>query len=205
MDSVLPVLADTSVYRIRRIQAITIAWMSVEAVASLAAAWMAHSPALLAFGGDSAIELLSALVVYWRFRSKRTDEQAEKLAARLTGSLLFALAAYVAAVAVLALIGHREVRPSYLGIVVLLVAAIAMPALARQKRQLSALTASAALRADAAESALCGYLSIIALAGLVANAFWGITWADPIAALCLIPLVAWEGWQALKGRPCECC
>jgi divalent metal cation (Fe/Co/Zn/Cd) transporter len=166
---------------------------------------MAHSPALLAFGGDSAIELVSAVVVYWRFRSKRSDERAEKLAARITGSLLFALAAYVALVAALALLGHREVRPSYLGIFVLIVAAIAMPLLARQKRQLSALTASAALRADAAESALCGYLSIIALAGLVANAFWGVTWADPIAALCLIPLVVREGWQALKGRPCECC
>jgi divalent metal cation (Fe/Co/Zn/Cd) transporter len=179
--------------------------MSAEAVVSLSAAWMAHSPALLAFGGDSAIELLSAVVVYWRFRSKRSDERTEKLAARITGSLLFGLAAYVALVAALALLGHREVRPSYLGIVVLIVAAIAMPLLARQKRQLSALTASAALRADAAESALCGYLSIIALAGLVANAFWGVTWADPIAALCLIPLVVREGWQALKGRPCECC
>ena len=179
--------------------------MSVEAVVSLSAAWMAHSPALLAFGGDSAIELVSAVVVYWRFQSKRSDERAEKLAARITGGLLFALAAYVALVAALALLGHREVKPSYLGMVVLIVAAIAMPLLARQKRKLSALTASAALRADAAESALCGYLSIIALAGLVANAFWGVTWADPIAALCLIPLVVREGWQAVKGRPCECC
>jgi divalent metal cation (Fe/Co/Zn/Cd) transporter len=205
MDSVLSVPAAATLHRVRQIQTITIAWMSVEAVVSLSAAWMAHSPALLGFGGDSAIELLSAAVVYWRFRSKRSGERTEKLAARITGSLLFALAAYVALVAVLALIGHREVRPSYLGIVVLLVAAIAMPVLARQKRQLSALTASAALRADATESALCGYLSIIALAGLVANAFWGVTWADPLAALCLIPLVAWEGWQALEGRPCECC
>jgi|SRR5580658_9162039 divalent metal cation (Fe/Co/Zn/Cd) transporter len=205
MESVLPVPAAATLYRIRRIQVLTIAWMSVEAVVSLAAAWMAHSPVLLAFGGDSAIELISAAVVYWRFRSKRSNERTEKLAARITGSLLFALAACVALVAALALLGHREVRPSYLGIVLLLVAAIAMPVLARQKRQLSALTASAALRADAAESAICGYLSLIALAGLVANAFWGVTWADPIAALCLIPLVAWEGWQALKGRPCECC
>jgi divalent metal cation (Fe/Co/Zn/Cd) transporter len=205
MDSVLPVPAAATLHRVRQIQTMTIAWMSVEAGISLSAAWTAHSPALLAFGGDSAIELLSAVVVYWRFRSKRSDERTEKLAARITGSLLFALAVYVALVASLALLGHREVRPSYLGIGVLLVAAIAMPVLARQKRRLSALTASAALRADAAESALCGYLSIIALVGLVANAFWGVTWADPIAALCLIPLVAWEGWQGLKGRPCECC
>jgi len=204
MDSVLPVAAAATLHRVRQIQTITIAWMSVEAVVSLSAAWMAHSPALLAFGGDSAIELVSAIVVYWRFRSA-WHETSERLAARITGGLLFALAVYVALIATLALFGHREVRPSFLGIVVLIVAAIAMPVLAQQKRQLSELTASAALRADAAESALCGYLSVIALAGLVANAFWGIKWADPVAALCLIPLVVREGWQALKGRPCECC
>lgn len=177
----------------------------MEAALSLAAAWRAHSPALLAFGGDSAIELLSAMVVYWRFRSSRSGEHAEQLAARIAGGLLFTLAAYVVLIAGLALLGHREARPSLLGIGVLIVAAIVMPLLARQKRRLSAATASAALRADAAESALCGYLSIIALAGLVANAFWGITWADPAAALCLVPLIVNEGWQALKGRPCACC
>ena len=205
MESALPVPAAATLHRVRLIQAITIAWMSAEALVSLSAAWMAHSPALMAFGGDSAIELLSAVVVYWRFRSKWSGEHTEQLAARITGALLFALAAYVALVAALALLGHREVRPSFLGIAVLSVAAVVMPLLAQQKRRLSAATASAALRADAAESALCGYLSIIALAGLVANAFWGITWADPVAALCLIPLVMIEGWQALKGRPCDCC
>src|SRR5208282_64096 len=205
MESVLPIPAVATLHRIRQIQTITIAWMSTEAVVSLSAAWMAHSPALLAFGGDSAIELLSAVVVYWRFRSKGSEERTEKLAARITGGLLFALAGYVALVAAGALLGHREVRPSFLGIAVLSVAAVVMPLLAQQKRRLSAATSSAALRADAAESALCGYLSIIALAGLVANAFWGITWADPVAARCLIPLVAREGWQALKGRPCDCC
>jgi len=193
------------VRRIVWIQAITMGWMTVEAIFALGAAWRAHSPALLAFGGDSAIELLSAVVVYWRFRSKGSDERTEELAARITGGLLFALAVYVAIVAALALLGHGDVRPSFLGIVVLIVAAVVMPLLARQKRRLSALTASAALRADAAESALCGYLSIIALAGLAANAFWGITWADPVAALCLIPLVVREGWQAFNGRPCDCC
>jgi divalent metal cation (Fe/Co/Zn/Cd) transporter len=193
------------VRRVIWIQVITIGWMTVEAVFALGAAWRAHSPALLAFGGDSAIELLSAVVVYWRFRSKWSGEQTERLAARITGGLLFALAAYVALVAALTLLGHREVRSSLLGIAVLSVAAVVMPLLAQQKRRLSAATASAALRADAAESALCGYLSIIALAGLVANALWGITWADPVAALCLIPLVMREGWQALQGRPCDCC
>ena len=200
-------LADSQdvIRRIIRIQTITVAWMTVEAVCALGAAWRAHSPALLAFGGDSAIELLSAMVVYWRFSSKWSGEQTERLAAAVTAGLLFALAAYVALVAALALLGRRDVRPSVLCITVLSVAAVVMPLLAREKRRLSAASASAALRADAAESALCGYLSIIALAGLVANAFWGITWADPVAALCLIPMVAWEGWQALKGRPCDCC
>ncbi len=178
--------------------------MSAEAVVSLAAAWMARSPALLAFGGDSAIELLSAVVVYRRF-SSQAQETSERLAARIAGGLLFALANYVALTATLALLGRGEARPSLLGIVVLIVAAVVMPLLARQKRRLSGLTASAALRADATQSALCGYLSIITLAGLVANAFWGIAWADPVAALCLIPLVMREGWQALKGRPCDCC
>jgi divalent metal cation (Fe/Co/Zn/Cd) transporter len=103
--------------------------MSVEAVVSLSAAWMAHSPALLAFGGDSAIELLSAVVVYRRFSSK-WQETSEQLAARITAGLLFALAAYVALIATLALLGHHEVRPSFLGIVVLIVAAVAMPLLA---------------------------------------------------------------------------
>jgi divalent metal cation (Fe/Co/Zn/Cd) transporter len=83
----------------------------------------------------------------------------------------------------------------------LLAAAIVMPWLASQKRHLSAATGSAALRADAAESALCGYLSWIALAGLVANATGGLAWADPAAALCLVPLILREGWEAIKGRP----
>jgi hypothetical protein len=85
MGSVLPVPANATLYRIRRIQAITIAWMSAEAVVSLSAARMAHSPAMLAFGGDSAIELLSAVVVYWRFRSKSNGDQIERLAARNYG------------------------------------------------------------------------------------------------------------------------
>ena len=100
MNSVLPAPASATLHRIRRIQAITIGWMSAEAVLSLSAAWMARSPALLAFGGDSAIELLSAVVVYRRF-SSRAQETSERLAARIAGGLLFVLAAYVALIATL--------------------------------------------------------------------------------------------------------
>ena len=88
------------------------------------------------------------------------------------------------------------------GIVLLIPAAVVMPWLAKQKRQLSAATTSAALRADAAESAVCGYLALIALAGLVVNVIWRVSWADPVAALALLPLILREGWEAMKGEPC---
>jgi divalent metal cation (Fe/Co/Zn/Cd) transporter len=188
--------------RIVRIQTLTLAWMSVEALASLGAAWIGHSPALLGFGGDSAVELLSAAVVLWRFRSPSRGDGAERRAARIAGGLLFFLAAFVALVSILALLGHIEARPSPIGIAVLILAAVIMPWLAKQKRELSATTASAALRADAAESAVCGYLALIALAGLLVNAVWGVRWADPAAALALLPLIVREGRAAMKGKPC---
>ena len=188
--------------RVIRIQALTLGWMSVEALVSLGAAWMARSPALLGFGGDSAVELLSAAVVFWRFYLPSRGKHAEQLAARIAGGLLFVLAAFVALVSILALLGHVEAHPSAIGIVLLILAALVMPWLAKQKRQLSAATASAALRADAAESAVCGYLALIALVGLVVNAIWRVSWADPIAALALLPLIIREGWVSMKGKPC---
>ena len=84
-------------------------------------------------------------------------------------------------------------------------AAAIMPWLARQKRQLSAMTNSAALRADAAESALCAYLSLIALAGIGVNIIWHIAWADAAAALIIVPLIVREGFQSIRGRACDCC
>jgi divalent metal cation (Fe/Co/Zn/Cd) transporter len=188
--------------RVIRIQVLTLIWMSVEAVVSLGAAWMARSPALLGFGGDSAVELLSAAVVLWRFYSASRGDHAERQAARIAGGLLFALAAFVALGSVLTLLGHIEARSSPIGIVVLILAAVVMPWLAKQKRQLSAATASAALRADAAESAVCGYLALIALAGLAINALWKVSWADPVAGLALLPLILREGWETMKGKPC---
>ena len=191
--------------RIRQIQAITIIWMIVEACVSLSAAWMARSPALLAFGGDSAIELLSAAVVLWRFRRNASDENTERRAARVAGILLLILTAYVVAAAAATLLGYSEPRSSLLGIIVLIAAAVIMPWLARQKRRLSALTGSAALRADAAESMLCAYLSLTALTGLAAHQLFGVAWADPVAALAVTPLIAWEARQAFVGKACGCC
>jgi divalent metal cation (Fe/Co/Zn/Cd) transporter len=165
MASLLEIASPGNIQRIRRVQVFTIAWMLVETAVSLLSAWRARSPALLAFGGDSAVELVSAGVVLWRFRTA-AHEHAERQAARITGSLLFALAASVTVASAMSLLGYCEPEPTVTGIVILLLAATVMPWLAREKRRLSATTGSAALRADAAESATCAYLSVIALAGV---------------------------------------
>ena len=204
MTSVLQVSTQDSTRLIQRIQTVTIVWMTVEAAVSLSAAWRARSPALLAFGGDSAIELLSAVAVLWRFRTY-AQEGSEKQVARIAAALLFILAAYVAVVSALTLLGHYEAKTTYWGIAILIGAAAIMPWLAKEKRRLSAITGSAALRADAAESALCAYLSLVALVGLGINAIWHLQWADPIAALMIVPLILWEGWEAMRGRACGCC
>jgi divalent metal cation (Fe/Co/Zn/Cd) transporter len=204
MTSVPQVPTQDTTRLIQRIQTDTIVWMTVEAAVSLSAAWKARSPALLAFGGDSAIELLSAVAVLWRFRTY-AQERSEKHVALIAAALLFILAAYVAVVSALTLLGHSEANTTYLGIAILIGAAAIMPWLAKEKRRLSAITGSAALRADAAESALCAYLSVIALIGLGINAIWHIRWADPLAALVIVPLILWEGREAMRGKACGCC
>jgi len=143
--------------------------------------------------------------VLWRFRAHADQEQSEKHAARIAALLLFILAAYVAVVSVLTLVGYVEAKTTYFGIGILIAATAIMPWLAKEKRKLSAITGSAALRADAAESALCAYLALIALVGLGINAIWHLRWADPIAALVIVPLILREGWEAMRGKACGCC
>jgi divalent metal cation (Fe/Co/Zn/Cd) transporter len=144
-----------------------------------AAAWKARSPALFGFGGGSLIELLSGTVVLWRFRSQTETEtaRADKIAARIAGGLLFAVALFVATASSFALLAYYEPRTSLVGFALLVVAAFGVPWLAKQKPNLATQFSSASLRADPAESSLCGYLSWIAIAGLVANALFGIWWA----------------------------
>src|SRR6202165_2988342 len=148
--------------RVLQLQVLTIVWMTVEAVVSLGTAWSSHSPALFAFGGDSLIELLSAAVVFWRFRFELNEARA----ARIAGTLLFILAGLVALTSVLNFLGYREAQRSLVGIGILVAAAIGMPWLAARKRQLAAITSSAALKADAAESALCAYMASGGLSGI---------------------------------------
>ena len=186
------------------LQLITIFWMCVEAAISLFAAFRAQSLALLGFGADSAIELASALVVLLRF--KRIPSLNENIATRITGVLLFAFAAFILSSSALVFTNPRfRSKPSYLGIAVLIAAAILMPWLASQKRRLAAKTSSSSLKADAIQSSMCAYLALIALGGLALNAFFKLSWADPTAALLLLPIVVREGWEAMKGKTCADC
>lgn len=205
MDSVAQIPVADFRRRIRWVQTITISWMIVEATASLFAARRADSPALFAFGGDSAVEPLSAAIVLWGFRTQAVQPHTTRNLTRLVGGLLFALAVFVVATSIVSLAGRGEPRPTLLGIAILIAAAVIMQLLAREKRNLSAATGSAALRADAVQSGTCAYLSLIALIGLAANAVWRVPWADPVAALAIVPFVVWEGREAVRGRPCECC
>jgi divalent metal cation (Fe/Co/Zn/Cd) transporter len=130
--------------------------------------------------------------VLWRFRASDSHEDAERRAARVAGALLFTLAAFVAVTSVTSLVGYNEPKPTLRGIAILVAAPVVMPWLAEEKRRLSRGTGSAALRADAAQSALCAYLSLIALAGLAINSMWHLKWADPLAALAIVPLIVWD-------------
>jgi divalent metal cation (Fe/Co/Zn/Cd) transporter len=181
---------------------ITVVWMCIEVTVAVIAAVRAHSVALLAFGGDSAIELLSGLTVLLRFTGKRLSEER---AARITAVLLFLLALFIVVASVLSLSrSGLQPQPSYLGMGLLIAAATLMPWLASQKRKLAVETASAALAADAVQSSLCAYLSWVALLGLAANSLFRISWADPAAALAIVPIVVKEGKDAWQHRGCHC-
>jgi divalent metal cation (Fe/Co/Zn/Cd) transporter len=187
---------------IRRLQMITLVWMSAECVIALAAAWRARSPVLLAFGADSFVELLSALVVLLQFAPRFTISEAQ--ASRIAGILLFLLGGIVTVTSALALL--RKVRPdtSWMGIGVAVAALIVMPSLSRAKRKAGKTTGNIALSADAVQSATCAYLAAITLSGLVLNAMFHIRWIDPVAALVAVPIICMEGRKALQGESCCC-
>lgn len=178
--------------------------MCVEAAFALFTALRAHSVALLGFGADSGIELASASVVFMRFR--RATYINEKKAARITGILLFALAVFILGSSIVAFRNPRfRPEPSYLGIGLLVAAGLLMPWLASQKRTLAARANSASLKADAVQSSMCAYLAWIALGGLLVNAIFKIAWADPVAALLLLPIILREGLEAIQGKFCSDC
>jgi len=185
------------------LQGVTLVWMLLECSVSLYAAMAAHSPAMLAFGSDSFVELLSAAVVLLQFLPRNAIS--ERVAGRIAGVLLFVLALAVCIAAILALALRLRPEVTRLGIVITLLALIVMPPLTRLKRQEALGLRNTALAADAVQSATCAYLAAITLAGLAMNALFHIAWFDSFAALITIPLLLQEGRSAWQGRSCGCC
>jgi divalent metal cation (Fe/Co/Zn/Cd) transporter len=185
------------------LQGVTLAWMLVECGVSAYAAATAHSPAMLAFGSDSLVELLSATVVL--LPRIPGISVSERKAARMAGALLFVLALVVAATAIGSLALHLHPEASRAGIAITFSALIAMPILARLKRREAHRSNNPALAADAVQSATCAYLALVTLLGLAINAAFHIPWVDSLAALLTIPILLKEGRSAWQGAACGCC
>jgi hypothetical protein len=185
------------------LQGITLMWMLVECGLSLYAAAAAQSPAMLAFGSDSFVELLSAGVVLLQFLPQFSIS--ERVAARAAGALLFALAFIVCVMATVSLALRLRPETSRLGIGITVAALIVMPIFAGLKRREARRSNNPALAADAVQSATCAYLAAIALAGLLINALFHIARFDSLAALVALPLLLKEGRAAWHGKTCGCC
>lgn len=187
-----------------RLEWFTTAWNALEAVVAIVSGAIAGSTALIGFGADSLIETISALVVLWRLRragpeaSAEAQEDADRYAHLLVGITFFLLAAYVTVDGVLALIARVPPAESQIGIVLAATSLVVMPVLAYSKQQTGRAMGSRALEADAIETWLCAYLSAALLVGLLLNAWAGWWWADPAAALAMVPFVIWQGKEALE-------
>lgn len=172
----------------------------VEASVAIGAGWFASSIALVGFGVDSLIESLSGAVLLWRLSSPAHDESREKTALKLVGISFLILAAYVAFEAIKSLLAHEPPQTSLVGIGLSVVSLIVMPFLARAKRRSASNLESRAMKADSRQTDLCAYLSAILLGGLALNALFGWWWADPVAALIMVLIIAREGFEGLRGE-----
>jgi divalent metal cation (Fe/Co/Zn/Cd) transporter len=182
----------------------TVGYNLVEGVVAVAAGAVASSAALIGFGLDSFVEVFSALVVIWQFRS-RIPEHRERRALRLIALSFFALAAWVSVEAVRSLLGHSEAAPAPVGIALAAASLVAMPLLVWAKRRTGRELDSASVVADSTQTLLCTWLSGILLIGLVLNASLGWSWADPLAALVIAGVAAREGARAWRGERCDDC
>jgi divalent metal cation (Fe/Co/Zn/Cd) transporter len=186
----------------------TIGYNSLEAVGSLVAGILAGSVALVGFGFDSIIEVTAAVAAQWRLRSDLDHsrrQRVELLTHRIVGSCFIALALYVTFDAATTLINREAPEGSTFGIIVLALSVIVMPILARSKKRVARGLTSGALEAEATQTSLCAYLSVIGLAGVALNAGFGWWWADPVAALIMVPIIAREGIEGLRAKPDACC
>jgi divalent metal cation (Fe/Co/Zn/Cd) transporter len=192
-----------------RLEWLTIGWMVVEAVVALASGIAAGSLVLVAFGLDSVIELISAGVLIWRLsvelrHGQSFSEDAEHIASRIGGALLFALAAYVVVAAGWNLSQRQGEEFSWPGLAVTLLAIPVMRYLARRKLDLAGRLGSRALRADAIEAITCGWLSVVAVVSLAAQALFGFWWIDSVGSLAIVWLLVKEGREAWNGECCDC-
>lgn len=190
-----------------RLEYLTLAWNSLEALIAIVSGVVAGSIALVGFGFDSVVECLSGAVLVWRLQTDaeiHRRERIEQIALRLVGVSFLVLAVYVAYEAGTTLAGREAPDRSIPGIVLAGASLIAMPLLARAKRHVAKGIGSAAMHADSRQTDLCAYLSAILLGGLLLNATVGWWWADPVAALIMVPIIAKEGIDALRGKSCGC-
>jgi divalent metal cation (Fe/Co/Zn/Cd) transporter len=189
----------------RTLQWATIGWNSAECVIALIAGFVASSVALVGFGFDSAVEVTSSLAALWRLHREAEParrETAERRALRVIGACFLLLAVYVTSEALRSLLARHAPDRSVVGLAVAALSLVVMPLLARAKRRIAVRLESGALEAETRQTQICAYLSAILLAGLALNAGLGWWWADPVAALAMVPLIAREGWEAWQGRTC---
>ena len=191
-----------------RLEYLTIAWNVIEGLVAVASGAVSGSIALIGFGVDSFIETSSGGVLLWRLRAESRGHNAERVehtARKLVGVGFLLLGAYVAFDSVKSLIGREAPQRSIVGIVIASLSLIVMPCLAHAKRKAAGHLRSDALHADSRQTSLCAYLSAILLGGLLLNALLGWWWADPVAALCMVPIILNEGREALRGETCSEC
>jgi divalent metal cation (Fe/Co/Zn/Cd) transporter len=189
----------------KRLEYFTIGWNSLEGLIAVTAGAVAGSISLVGFGVDSFIEVTSGSALLWRMSldaDVHRREQMERRTLRIVGTCFLALAAYVAYEAGMDLIGQKAPAHSLPGILLACVSLVVMPILSRAKRRVGTAMHSAAMHADAKQTEFCTYLSAILLGGLLLNSVWGLWWADPVAALVMVPIIAKEGIDGLRGDPC---
>jgi divalent metal cation (Fe/Co/Zn/Cd) transporter len=196
------------VNRGRRLEYFTIAWNTLEGLIAIVAGAFAGSISLMGFGLDSFVEVTSGSVLLWRMSVDADSgrrERNERRALRIVGVCFLLLAAYVFYESVLDLWSLRAPEHSIAGIVLACVSLVVMPLLSRAKRRVGHALGSAAMHADAKQTEFCTYLSAILLTGLLLNALFGLWWADPVAALIMVPIIAKEGIGGLQGKACDEC
>jgi divalent metal cation (Fe/Co/Zn/Cd) transporter len=188
---------------------LTIGYNVIEAVVSVAAGLVSGSVALVSFGVDSGIEVTSSLAAHWRLRSDldpKRRERVERLTHGIIGWSFLALAAYIVVESVTTLWQREAPEASPIGLVILVLSVLIMPVIAHASRKVARVLGSRALEADAAQTSLCAYLSVITLAGVGLNAALGWWWADPVAALGMVPIIGKEGLEGVRGEAtCERC